>query len=80
MSDSGLENQMMAYHSMNRKYYIGGTVFIYILEMLLAIFVTDLGLVFQFGAALAGSSVQFIWPGYFFLHAERKYGTTVDWN
>ncbi len=47
----------MAYHSMNRKYYIGATILVYIVELLVAIIVSDVGIVFQFGAALAGSSV-----------------------
>lgn len=59
---------------MNRFYYIGGTIFVYLLEILLAVFILDVGVVFQFGAALSGSSVQFIWPGYFYLHASKKYG------
>jgi hypothetical protein len=59
---------------MNRFYYIGGTIIVYLIEIILAIIVSDVGVIFQFGAALAGSSVQFIWPGWFFLHAEKKYG------
>ena len=65
---------------MKKSYYYGGTIFVYALEVLLAIFINDVGVVFQFGAALAGSSVQFIWPGYFFLHAERKYGSSIGWS
>lgn len=70
----------MAYHSMNKVYYYGGTMIVYAIEIVLAILVNDVGVIFQFGAALAGSSVQFIWPGYFFLHSERKFGTVHDWD
>ena len=58
---------------MNKYYYYGGTLLIYFLPMGIAMLVTDVGVVFQFGAALSGSSLQFIWPGYFYIHAERKY-------
>lgn len=50
-------SNLMGYHNMRRSYYYGGTVFVYALEVLLAIFINDVGVVFQFGAALAGSSV-----------------------
>ena len=70
----------MAYHNMNQTYNKVATVVIYIIEMLVAIAVTDIGIIFQFGAALAGSSAQFIWPGYFFIHAEYKYGSRSDWK
>ena len=46
----------MAYHNMNQTYNKVATVVIYIIEMLVAIAVTDIGIIFQFGAALAGSS------------------------
>jgi hypothetical protein len=65
---------------MNTWYYYGATLIIYILEVLLAIYISDVGIVFQISAAISGSSVQFIWPGYFFLHSEKKYGTKSDWE
>ena len=65
---------------MKKTYYFGATITIYCLEILLATLVKDLGIVFQFAAAISGSSIQFIWPGYFFLHSERKFGTQNDWN
>ena len=63
---------------MNINYYYGGTILIYIIEIALAIFIEDIGVVFQFGAAISGTSVQFIWPGYFYLHAERVYSNPGD--
>jgi hypothetical protein len=65
---------------MNKTYYYLATIAIYIFEIILATVVKDLGIVFQFAAAISGSSIQFIWPGYFFLHAERKFGTQSDWD
>jgi hypothetical protein len=41
-----LEEQVMVYHQMNRIYYIGGTIFVYCLEIVLAIFILDVGVVF----------------------------------
>lgn len=41
---------------MNPVYNVLATILVYIAEMLVAIFVTDIGIIFQFGAALAGSS------------------------
>lgn len=52
-----LAEQLMAYHNMNRVYYYGGTLIVYIIPLILAIIVTDVGIIFQFGAALSGSSV-----------------------
>jgi len=46
----------MAHHSMNQKYNKLATVITYLLEMTAAIAVTDIGIIFQFGAALSGSS------------------------
>lgn len=75
-----LTAEVMGQQEMNRYYYYGGTLLIYFIQMGIAMLVTDVGVVFQFGAALSGSSLQFIWPGFFYLHAERKYnspGSTV---
>lgn len=46
----------MAYHSMNPTYNKLATVIIYLLEMAAAIAVLDIGIIFQIGAALSGSS------------------------
>ncbi len=70
----------MAYYSMNEYYNKVATILIYFIEMIVAIAVTDIGIIFQFGAALSGSSAQFIWPGYFFIHAEYKYGSRSNWS
>ena len=46
----------MAYHSMNQNYNKLATVIMYLIEMAVSIAVTDIGIIFQFGAALSGSS------------------------
>jgi len=46
----------MAYHSMNQNYKKLAIVIMYLIEMAVAITVTDIGIIFQFGAALSGSS------------------------
>ena len=51
------QDQGMAYHSMNQNYNKLATVIMYLIEMALAIAVNDIGIIFQFGAALSGSSV-----------------------
>ena len=40
------KDETMVYHSMNNKYYYGVTLSIYLLELLLAMVVKDLGIVF----------------------------------
>jgi hypothetical protein len=47
----------MAYFNMNKTYNKVGTITLYLAELIVAIAVQDVGIVFQFGAALAGSSV-----------------------
>lgn len=54
--------------------YYGGTLFIYLSSVAFALLVRDVGIVFSIGAAIAGSSAQFIWPGYFYLAAEIRKG------
>lgn len=36
----------MAYHTMNRRYMIGATIIAYIIELVIAIAVSDVGIVF----------------------------------
>jgi len=42
---------------MNKTYYYSATIAIYIFEIILATVVKDLGIVFQFAAAISGSSI-----------------------
>lgn len=72
------EKQKTAYLTMNKLLFYGGTLLIYGGEVLAASLIKDLGVVFTIGAAVAGSSCQFIFPGYFYLHAELKFGAKIN--
>jgi len=62
---------------MKRKYYYAGTILIYALEIIGAMFIKDLGIIFSLGAAVSGSTTQFIIPGYFYVFADYKFGTEL---
>lgn len=51
------KKEEVAYLSMNKTYYYVATIAIYSFEILLATLVKDLGIVFQFAAAISGSSI-----------------------
>ena len=59
---------------MNLWIYIGGTLFIYLFSATLAIFIQNLGVVFEVFAAITKTSINFIWPGLFFILADNRYG------
>jgi amino acid permease len=59
--------------------YYSGTVLIYLFSVLLAVAIRDVGVVFSIGAAIAGSSAQFIWPGYFYLKSENGSLRVMAW-
>lgn len=44
---------------------------VYIVEMLGGIFIEDVGIVFNFAAAIAGSALAFGFPGAFFVSLEK---------
>lgn len=66
----------MQYKKMPTLNYIMVTLLIFILQITGGIFINDLGLIFEFLAAFSISSLNFIFPGAFFLLAERRFATT----
>jgi hypothetical protein len=59
---------------MNPIVYYGGTTFIYVVCMIGGLFINNLGLIFDLLSAVVLSFLNFIWPGSFYLIAERRYG------
>lgn len=58
-----------AYKEMPDCFYYTLTLSIYLLCLVLSILVSDIGVIFQFIAAIAYSNIGFICPGLFFLMA-----------
>ena len=60
---------------MKDSYYYISSLLLFGLEMLLAILITDVTTVFDLVAAIAVSCLGFFFPAFFYLAAERKFGT-----
>jgi hypothetical protein len=58
--------------------YYGGTTLIYSVCVIGGLFISDLGLVFNLISAVVLSMLNFIWPGTFYLMAERRFGNPED--
>ena len=63
----------MQFKEMDPKIYYGCTALIYLICVIPGLFVTDLGIVFNLITALTLSFLNFIWPGGFYLLAEKRY-------
>jgi hypothetical protein len=48
------------------------------MQMLGAIYILDIGLIFEFVSAISVSALAFILPGSFWLISMRKYGSAID--
>ena len=59
---------------MNIYYYVIATVTYYGIQMGGAIIISDVSTIFDFASAIAITALAFIFPGLFYLMAEKKYG------
>jgi hypothetical protein len=65
----------MAYKEMPYHIYFIATTTLYIMQMIGAILIIDIGLIFEFVSAIAMSILCFIFPGVLFIQAERKWAS-----
>ena len=65
----------MGYKEMSRTSYVMGTMINFIGIVFLAIVLEDIALIFEFLSAFTISCIAFIFPGVFYLMAEKKFAS-----
>lgn len=68
----------LAYKDMATWQYVLGTLSLYAVIIVGAIEIYDISTIFDFAAAIAISALAFVFPGWFYLQAEKKFKTTKD--
>lgn len=58
--------------------YITSVIGLYVLQIIGAIYILDIGLIFEFVSAISVSALAFIFPGGFYLISLKKYGALLD--
>jgi amino acid permease len=56
------------------------TLGMYILSIIGAIFIDEVGVIFEFVGAISSSTISFIIPGYFYIATEKLYGNKLLGN
>jgi len=69
------EPKKLPYLNMDNRIYYGATIALYIFEVLGAIVISDVGVIFEFVSAIAVSAIAFTLPGVFYLKAEKKFAS-----
>lgn len=64
----------MAYKDMNYCYYASATLGLYALIMAGAIAIANISIVFDFASAITVTALAFVFPGWFYLEADKKFG------
>jgi hypothetical protein len=74
--EGSLRKSSMKYKEIAYFHYLLVTLLIYFLQITGSILIDDIGVVFEWLAAFGISSLTFIFPGAFFLRAERRFAST----
>lgn len=74
------QNSELAYKDMNQLEYILLSVGSFLLIIIASIFMEDIGLVFTILSAISTTSLSFLFPGFFFLIALKKYQNNGYWR
>ena len=78
INSENAQKKGLAYKEMPYHIYFTATCILYFSQMLGAIYILDIGLIFEFVSAISVSALAFIFPGAFWLISMAKYGTNID--